>query len=49
MDPVVDPSAIPVADYEEDLTETFTGPDGIANFFAEDSQHCADVCLPMPN
>ena len=36
MDPsAVDPSAIPVADYDEDLNEAFTGPNGIANFFDE--------------
>ena len=36
MDPGVDPTAIPVAEYEEDLNEAFTGPNGIASFFNED-------------
>ena len=34
--PAMDPAAIAVADYEEDPDENFTGPNDIANFFAED-------------
>ena len=37
MDPLaMDPSAIPVAEYDEDLTEAFTGPTGIPEFFNEE-------------
>ena len=37
MDPLaMDPSRIPVGDYEEDLNEAFTGPTGIAQFFNEE-------------
>ena len=37
MDPLaMDPSRIPVGDYEEDLNEAFTGPTGMAQFFNDE-------------
>ena len=35
----MDPSAIPVADYDEDPEEAFIGPDGVASFFEEDGTY----------
>ena len=38
MDPTaVDPSGIAVPAYDEDPDETFTGPQGLSNFFQEES------------
>ena len=36
MDPHMDPAAIAVADYEEDLEESFIGPNGITEFLNEE-------------
>ena len=36
MDPQMDPSAIPVAVYDEDPEESFIGPEGLTNFFNEE-------------
>ena len=36
MDPGVDPTAIAVADFDEDPDESFTGPNGLNEFFNEE-------------
>ena len=36
MDPHVDPHGIAVPDYDEDPEESFTGPNGLTEFFNEE-------------
>ena len=34
----VDPATVPVAEYDEDFNESFQGPDGLLEFFNEDTE-----------
>ena len=38
MDPTLDPTAIPVAAWDEDPDESFHGPGGLADFFNEEDE-----------
>ena len=38
MDPAVDPTAIPVAAWDEDPDESFQGPGGLVEFFNEEDE-----------